>query len=90
MNISLTRRGSVPWKRYGAIVLLNLLNLPLSWGFDETEVATGDVAGKMGVVPAAVSSYRKRLIGAGLIESRSYGKLSFAVPYMREYLLAHR
>lgn len=70
--------------------MLNLLNLPLSWGFDETEASTGDVAGKMGVVSAVVSSYRKRLINAGLVESRAYGKLSFAIPYMHEYLRMHR
>ncbi len=69
--------------------MLNLLNLSLSWGFDETEALTGDVAEKMGAAPAAVSSYRKRLIDAGLVESRSYGKLSFAIHYMREYLRTH-
>ena len=38
---------------------------------------------------ASVGSYRKRLIDAGLIEPCGYGKLAFAIPYMREYLLAH-
>ena len=66
-----------------------MLNLPLSWGFDEIEAAVGDVAEKMGVSSAAVSSYRKRLIDAGLVESPSYGKLSFAIPYMREHLRMH-
>lgn len=56
---------------------------------EAAEVSTGEVAERMGATAAAVSSYRKRLINAGLIESHSYGKLSFAIPYMREYLLAH-
>lgn len=53
------------------------------------DVATGDVAAKLGVAATTVGAYRKRLIDAGYIESRGYGKLGFAIPYMREYLLAH-
>lgn len=53
------------------------------------EVTSGDVAEAMGVSSASVGSYRKRLIDAGLIEPCGYGKLAFAIPYMREYLLAH-
>ncbi len=53
----------------------------------EGDIASGDVAAQMGVGTSTVSSYRKRLIDAGLIEARGYGKLAFAIPYMREYLL---
>lgn len=53
----------------------------------EGPVATGAVAEQMGESATAVSSYRKRLIDAALIESPGYGKVDFAVPYMREYLL---
>ena len=56
----------------------------------EGEVASGDVAAAMGTSATKVSSYRKRLIDAGIIESAGYGKLAFAIPYMREYLLEHR
>lgn len=55
----------------------------------EGDVASGEVAERMGMAATAVGSYRKRLIDAGYIESASYGKLAFAIPYMREYLLAH-
>lgn len=53
----------------------------------EGPVATGAVAEQMGELATAVSSYRKRLIDAVLIESPGYGLVDFAVPYMREYLL---
>lgn len=52
-------------------------------------VSTGDVAREMGAEPAAVSSYRRRLVDAAMIEAPSYGMVSFAIPYMREYLLEH-
>lgn len=53
----------------------------------EGPVTTGAIAEQMGELASAVSSYRKRLIDAALIESPGYGKVEFAVPYMREYLL---
>lgn len=52
-------------------------------------VSTGDVAREMGAEPAAVSSYRRRLVDAAMIEAPSYGMVGFAIPYMREYLLGH-
>ncbi len=52
-------------------------------------VSSGDVAREMGTEPAAVASYRRRLVDAALIEAPSYGMVSFAIPYMREYLLEH-
>lgn len=52
-------------------------------------VATGEVAREMGANATAVSSYRKRLMEAALIEAPSYGMVRFAIPYMREYLLEH-
>lgn len=53
----------------------------------EGPVTTGTVAKQMGESATAVSSYRRRLIDASLIESPGYGLIDFAVPYMREYLL---
>lgn len=55
---------------------------------DDEEIATGEIAERMGATATAVSSYRKRLLDAGLVETRGYGKLAFAIPYMREYLQA--
>jgi len=34
-----------------------------------------------------VSTYRARLIAAGVIQASGYGELRFTIPYMREYLL---
>jgi hypothetical protein len=50
-------------------------------------ISSGDVAQAMSLSTAEVGSYRKRLIEANIIESASFGKVSFAIPYMREYLL---
>lgn len=52
-------------------------------------ISTGAVAELMGAASTAVSSYRRRLIDAALIESPGYGLVEFAIPYMREYILAH-
>ena len=53
----------------------------------ETEpAASGDVAEKMGLTTKEVSSYRSRLIDEGLVTKAGYGKVAFAIPYMREYL----
>lgn len=49
--------------------------------------ASGDVSALMGASSKDTGSYRKRLIDAALIESCGYGKVDFAIPYMREYLL---
>lgn len=48
---------------------------------------SGEVAALMGLSSRDVGSYRKRLIDAALIEPCGYGKVDFAIPYMREYLL---
>lgn len=37
----------------------------------------------------ATAFYRRRLVDAALIEAPSYGMVSFAIPYMREYLIEH-
>ncbi len=51
------------------------------------EITNGDIAKKMGLPANKVGSYRKRLIDTGLIEPAGYGCVSFAIPYMRDYLL---
>lgn len=45
-----------------------------------------DVAGRMGVTSDYAQQYRKRLIGAGVIEAPRRGEVSFAVPYLSDYL----
>ena len=50
---------------------------------------TGDISKRMGLSSKDTSSYRKRLIDAAVIEKVGYGRVDFAIPYMREYLVAH-
>jgi hypothetical protein len=38
------------------------------------------------VTPGYISKYRERLLADGVVKTAGYGKLSFAVPYMGEYL----
>ena len=56
----------------------------------EQPAPTSEVSRLMGLTTKDTSSYRKRLIDAAIIEGAGYGRVAFAVPYMREYLLAHR
>ena len=52
--------------------------------------SSGDVAEYMGKTPQQLSSIRSRLLRDSMIEAPAYGKVSFAIPYMREYLNEHR
>ena len=51
---------------------------------------TGTVADRLGKDIRALSSYRERLLEANVIEARTRGTVEFAIPYMADYLLAHR
>lgn len=51
---------------------------------------TGDVAVRLGKTTQQLSTIRARLIAEDVIETSSWGKVSFAVPYMADYLNAHR
>lgn len=51
---------------------------------------SGRVAARMGKTPQQVSSYRARLIREDVIEASAWGKVEFAIPYMADYLNAHR
>ena len=59
-------------------------------GCGEKFASSGEVAQAMGRDTKDVSSFRRRLIDANLIEPLGYGKVGFAIPYLREYLLSHR
>lgn len=48
--------------------------------------SSGDVAGTMGKTPQQLSSVRSRLLRESIIEAPAYGKVSFVIPYMRDYL----
>lgn len=53
----------------------------------EQPAPTAEVSRRMGLTTKGTSSYRKRLIDAAIIEGTGYGKVAFAIPYLREYLL---
>lgn len=51
---------------------------------------SGAVASLLGKTPQQVSTYRARLIREDVIEASSWGRVSFAIPHMADYLNAHR
>ena len=52
--------------------------------------STSMVADSLNKTPQQVSSVRSRLLRESIIEAPSYGKVSFAIPYMRDYLYEHK
>lgn len=56
---------------------------------DDDPAPSGEVARVMGRETKDVGSFRRRLINASLVEARGYGRVGFAIPYMREYLVEH-
>ena len=50
------------------------------------DATTADLQNALGEGGPAIQPYRKRLIDAGVIESRRRGELMFAVPYLSDYL----
>lgn len=54
----------------------------------ETPTSPG-VAKKMGKTNSYATQYKNRLLGQGVIEESGDGRLSFQMPLMREYVLAH-
>jgi hypothetical protein len=53
---------------------------------DQDESRTAEVAERMGVSVDYAQKYRRRLIDAGVIRTSGRGKVSFAVPYLGDYL----
>ena len=52
--------------------------------------SSGEVAERVGKTPQQLSSTRSRLLRDSIIEAPAYGKVSFAIPYMGDYLNEHR
>ena len=50
---------------------------------------SGEVASRLGKTQQQLSAIRARLIKEDVIESTGWGKLSFSIPYMVEYLNQH-
>lgn len=57
---------------------------------DADESPTGEIAERLGKSANAAGNSRARLIDKGLVADRGYGRVAFAVPYLREYLAARR
>ena len=60
----------------------------LAMALDAGPVRMADIADRLGVNANYASQYRRRLLAAELIEPVGTGKVDFALPYLREYLLA--
>lgn len=56
---------------------------------DDEECSTGEIARRLGVTPFYASTYRRRLIAAGVIAAVRHGYVDFTIPYLREYLREH-
>jgi hypothetical protein len=55
---------------------------------DEVSSTAKDIGARMGVASSAVGNHRARLLAAGLIEPVRHGIVRFALPGLREHLLA--
>jgi len=60
----------------------------LAMAQDSGPVRMADIAERLGVTANYASQYRRRLLAAELIEPVGTGRVDFALPYLREYLLA--
>ena len=61
----------------------------LAMAQDDGPSSTSAIAERMGKDVKYASMYRMRLIEAQVIEDCGYGKVDFAIPYLREYLREH-
>ncbi|ROS75406.1 ATP-binding protein [Cellulomonas sp. PhB143] len=61
----------------------------LAMAVDDGPSKASDLASRLAETSSYVSTYRSRLIGAGIIGSVSHGYVDFAIPYLREYLREH-
>ncbi|TFB71883.1 ATP-binding protein [Cryobacterium glaciale] len=55
---------------------------------DDGPTAAGDIGLRLGAKTNLVANYRVRLLAAGLIEPAGHGKVTFAIPGLRRYLLS--
>ena len=57
---------------------------------DDGPSKIADVRHRMGgVTPQHANTYRERLLAAQMIKQTGYGRLDFALPYLRSYLREH-
>lgn len=61
----------------------------LAMAQDQGSSRTADIARRLGKDAQYTNVYRARLIAAGMITPAGYGRVQFAIPYLREYLIEH-
>lgn len=61
----------------------------LAMAEDDGPSSTSALAARLGVEVGYIGVYRRRLIEAGMIEEAGYGSMTFALPFLREYLRDH-
>jgi len=84
-------------KRLGSMVhataLADLSNVDRTYlvamAQDDGPSKTSDIAARLGESMGYASVYRTRLLAAGVIRPAGYGRVDFALPYLREYLRDH-
>ncbi|MDO4665420.1 MAG: ATP-binding protein [Actinomycetaceae bacterium] len=84
-------------RRLGALVHQTALNdlsdldrtFLVAMAQDKGESAIGEVAERLNISPQQANNYRLRLLEAGMIVQTGYGKIGFALPFLREYLRDH-
>jgi hypothetical protein len=57
---------------------------------DDGPSRLSDVASRMGATAKFASVYRARLIESGMVEPAGHGLVTFAPPYLRDYLREHQ
>lgn len=61
----------------------------LAMAQDDGPSSTSEIAERMGKGVGYAGTYRARLLEAQVIEESGYGRVDFAIPYLREYLREH-
>jgi AAA+ ATPase superfamily predicted ATPase len=56
---------------------------------DDGDSKTGDIAERLNRNTSTISTYRQRLIDAGVIARSRYGYVKFTLPYMKDYIIEH-
>lgn len=62
----------------------------LAMADDALASSTGEIAKRLGVPAASLSSARKLLVSRQVIEPTARGYVRFSIPFMREYLINNR
>ena len=69
---------------------LRAIEYALAMTEDSEESSTREIAERMGVEPSSLTSYRRMLVKNQVIEPTARGYVAFSIPYMRDYLIAHK